>query len=185
MTSVEQFWITTVAVLLSPLLAVQVQRFLDSLRDKKARRESVFYSLMSTRAARVSAEHVIALNRIDIEWFGFRFLGIHRRSQIENEVLGAWKIYLDHLNTPAESVGGLNVWGAKGDELFTDLLYVIAKSLGYSFDKVALKRGAYSPVAHGQLEMEQTELRKMLVEWLKGTRSVKVDVNDGPGNSGA
>ena len=180
MSTSSEFWITIGAVIISPLLAVQIQRWLDASREKRNRREEVFHTLMATRAAKLSAEHVSSLNRIDIEWFGSRIFGIHRRSRAENEVIDSWKQYLDHLNTPMESMGGLQVWSAKGDELFTDLLYVISKSLGYNFDKVTLKRGVYSPVGHGTLFLEQEQIRKGCAEWLNGSRAVKVQFSEGP-----
>lgn len=170
MSTSEQFWITTAAVFLSPILAVRIERWLDKSKEKRARRESVFHMLMATRTARLSHEHVVALNRIDIEWYGAKFFGIHRRTTAENEVLEAWKLYLDHLGTDSKQVG----WMERGDELFIDLLYRMAKSLGYDFDKVTLKRGAYSPVAHGNMEMEHLAIRKGLAEWLGGTRNVGV-----------
>lgn len=166
----EQFWITTVAIFLAPIIAIRVERWLESSKEKRNRRESVFHMLMATRTARLSHEHVVALNRIDIEWYGGKIFGIHRRSTAETEVLEAWKLYLDHLGTDTKQAG----WFERGDELFIDLLYRMAKSLGYDFDKVTLKRGAYSPVAHGNMEMEHTAIRKGLAEWLGGTRNVGV-----------
>jgi hypothetical protein len=44
--------VITLAVLLSPLIALQVQQRLDVAREKRGRRAAVFYTLMSTRGAR-------------------------------------------------------------------------------------------------------------------------------------
>ena len=175
-----EFWMPVIAILISPLLAVQVQKWLDAYRDKKKRKKEVFYALMATRAAKVSGEHVSALNRIDIEWFGRHIFGIHHRTKIEREVLAAWKQYFDHLNTPPDTVGGLPVWVAKGTELFTDLLYSISESLGYDFDKVTLKRGVYSPIAHEKLESNQEQIIKGLIAWLDGSRPVAVHIVQTP-----
>jgi len=167
------FWITTIAVVLGPILAVQAQKYLEGLREKRRRRESVFYALMATRANRISTEHVSALNKIDIEWFGIKIFGIHRRSRIEGEINDSWKIYLDHLNTRTDD-SALAAWAAKGDELFVDILYHMSKSLGYNFDKITLKRSVYSPIAHGELELEQQSIRRGMLDWVNGDRSMKV-----------
>lgn len=171
-----EFWMPVIAIVVSPILAVQVQKWLDNFRDKKKQKKEVFYALMATRAAKVSGEHVRALNRIDIEWFGRHVFRSHHTTKIEREVLDAWKQYLDHLNTPADAVGGILTWAATGDELFNDLLYFISKSLGYDFDKVTLKRGAYYPIAHGKQEADQEQIKKGLMAWLDGSKPVSVHI---------
>uniref|UniRef100_UPI002AA29EDF DUF6680 family protein n=2 Tax=Serratia TaxID=613 RepID=UPI002AA29EDF len=62
--------IMTGAVILGPIFAVQVQKYLEQFREKKQRRLNIFRSLMSTRAERLNREHVQALNMIDIEFYG-------------------------------------------------------------------------------------------------------------------
>ncbi len=44
-------WLTIIAVIAGPILAVQIQKFLEGLKEKKARKVIVFKDLMSTRAA--------------------------------------------------------------------------------------------------------------------------------------
>ena len=44
----------------------------------------------------------------------------------------------------------------------------MAKDVGYSFDRVQLKKGAYSHVAHGAQEQQFRELRIALGEVLAG-----------------
>jgi hypothetical protein len=175
MNAIEQFWITTFAVVVSPIIAVQIQKMLESIKEKRKKREEVFYALMRTRAARVSPDHVSALNRIDIEYYGTRFFGIHRRSRIESEVNESWRMYLDHLNTTV-SDDQIGIWAVKRDELFTDLLYQLSKSLGYKFDKVTLKRGVYSPMAHGRLEEENKYFRQHLMKLFRGEVAFPINV---------
>jgi hypothetical protein len=43
-----------VATLLGPVLAVQVQKYLERWRDEAERRKNVFKTLMATRLARLS-----------------------------------------------------------------------------------------------------------------------------------
>src|SRR5689334_2498204 len=91
-------WITVAAIVIGPILAVQAQRLLEALRDRKNRRSWVFHTLMATRAARVSHQHVQALNMIDIEFYGRRVLGTQFQTPREKGVTNAWRIYSDHLN---------------------------------------------------------------------------------------
>jgi hypothetical protein len=85
------------AVLLSPLLAVQVQEWLEQFREKRIRKILIFETLMATRAAGLPPEHVRALNMIDLTFYG----GVpNKRSKKDQQVLDAWKEYLDQLSTP-------------------------------------------------------------------------------------
>ena len=54
------------ATALSPLIAVQVTRYLDDCNEERGRKLSVFKTLMATRAYTLSPAHVEALNRIDL-----------------------------------------------------------------------------------------------------------------------
>lgn len=164
-----------VATLLGPILAVQAQKAVETIRERHRRRVHLFEQLMATRASRVSPEHVRALNMIDLVFYGDRILGISRRTSKEQHVLDAWKEYLDHLNNKADD-GQLPLWVAKGDELFTNLLFAISQDIGYKFDRVQLKRGSYTPIAHGEIEEEQTELRKATLSLVTGQHALKMNV---------
>ena len=146
-------WLTILAILLAPFFAVYVQKHLERQREARQRKINLFQTLMATRAARVSGSHVQALNMIDIEFYGRKILSFKFPSNSEKEVLGTWKIYHDQLHTKYEGKD-LQIWIDKGDELFTDLLHKMAQSLGYDFDRVHLKRGMYSPIAHGEEAIE-------------------------------
>ena len=168
-------WAVIAATLVGPILAVQAQKFLEMIRERRNRKIALFERLMATRAARVSAEHVRALNMIDLVFYGERVFGIQRRSASEQQILDAWREYHDHLNTKADD-GQLPLWAAKGDELFTNLLFAISKDVGYKFDRVQLKRGAYSPVAHEELEAQQAELRHAALSLITGKHALKMNV---------
>lgn len=152
-------WITALAILLAPLLALQVSVLLNQYREKRQRRLSVFKTLMSTRAAQLSSNHVQALNMIDVEFYG------------EKEVIRAWKAYLDHLGEAQESP---ELWGSRQLGLFIDLLDEMATSLGYDFDRTTIKNTSYFPEGHGQMEEEQLKIRRGLVELLSGERHIPI-----------
>jgi hypothetical protein len=91
-------WITVAAVVAGPILAVQAQRIVESINKKHERRLKIFKSLMSTRAERVSREHVQALNLIDIEFYGRVKFRTRWQTRSEKAVTNAWKNYNAHLN---------------------------------------------------------------------------------------
>jgi hypothetical protein len=119
-----------IATLLGPILAVQAQKAVERARERNNRKSWVFHTLMATRAARLSADHVQALNMIDLAFYGKRIFGIHRRSKKETIVLDAWHEYLDHLNTKYEE-DNFSLWVTKGDELFVNLLFSLADDVGF------------------------------------------------------
>jgi hypothetical protein len=163
------------AVIAGPILAVQAQKYIESIRESKNKKLRIFHTLMSTRATRLSQDHVAALNMIDIEFYGQTQFGKRIQSSGEKKITNAWKVYNDHLNNKA-SAERIEAWIDKSDELFTSLLYSMAQYLGYEFDEVQLKRDCYRPIAHGDIENEQHKLRQGLVAVLDGKKSIPMAV---------
>lgn len=163
------------AVIAGPILAVQAQKYIESIRESKNRKLRIFHTLMSTRATRLAQDHVAALNMIDIEFYGKTRFGKRHQSSGEKKITNAWKVYNDHLNNKA-SEDRIDAWVDKSDELFTSLLYSMAQYLGYEFDEVQLKRDCYRPIAHGDIENEQHKLRQGLVAVLDGKKSIPMAV---------
>lgn len=172
-------WAIILATLAGPVLAVQAQKAIERARERHSRKSWVFHQLMATRSARVSPDHVQALNMIDLAFYGRRVLGIRRRSKSEQAVIDAWREYHDHLNMKAEGEG-LRLWNVKGDELFINLLFAMTEDVGYKFDRVQLKKGAYSPIAHGELEDQQRALRTLAIAMLSGQQPLKMEVTGFP-----
>lgn len=172
-------WSVVLATLLGPVLAVQAQKAVERARERRSRKSWVFHQLMATRAARVSSEHVQALNMIDLAFYGQHIFGIHRRSKSEQSVSDAWREYHDHLNTKVDD-DVLRIWHINGDELFINMLFAMADDVGYKFDRVQLKKGSYSPIAHGELEDQQRALRKLAIDVLAGDTSLKMEVTSFP-----
>jgi hypothetical protein len=147
-----------------PILAVQAQRWIDVRRDRDRRRLFVFHTLMRLRASPLAGDFVSALNSVPLEFNG--------KGAKLSAVRSAWKVYMDHLG---KSITG-DSWFTRRIDLLTDLLRKMGDFLGYSFDPVELEREVYSPVAHGELETEQTIIRKGLVAMFNGERSLPVEV---------
>lgn len=167
---------TVLATVVGPILAVQAQKAVERAQERNRRKSWVFHQLMATRASRLSPDHVQALNMIDLAFYGRRDFGKHRATRTEIAVTDAWHEFLDHLSTKSED----GTWVARSDELFTNLLSAMAEDVGYSFDRVQLKKGAYSPVAHGEQEQRVQTIRQLASEVLSGNRSIKMAVTDFP-----
>ncbi|PVA11548.1 hypothetical protein DC366_00830 [Pelagivirga sediminicola] len=157
------------ATLLGPVLAVQAQKWLERKRNIKERRLIIFRTLMATRAAMLSAAHVEALNAIPVEFYGTKGKS--------KEINDAWKLYIDHHD---DRLPAGEAWGQKRLDLFLDMLHLISQSLGYGFSRAQLERDIYSPRAHGELETEQTIIRKGIVKLLNGEATLPMSVVDFP-----
>lgn len=158
-----------IAVLIGPIIAVQLTRYLDDKKEERERKIQVFKTLMGTRAYTVSWDHVVALNRIDLEF--------DKNNKKEKAVIEAWKEYLDLLGNKSLSP---EQWGVKRLELLVELLHKMAQVLDYDFDKTHIKNSSYSPVAHGNIEDEQRAIRTGLIEALEGTRPIPMRIVNWP-----
>lgn len=158
-------WILIAVTFAAPTAAVQAQKWIERHREKRRGRDYVFRTLMATRAARVSPDHVQALNMIDLEFYG--------GGAKEKKVREVWRQYLDHLDTRYEKDEAA-AWNMRQGGLFVDLLYEMANCLGYDFDKTHIKNSSYSPVAHGNLEQDQNNIRFGLAKVLTGNASIPV-----------
>jgi len=155
------------AVLLAPLIAVQVQKWLEHHREIREKKLGIFKTLMATRASKVLPSHVQALNMIDLEFNDKKY----------KDVKLAWKTYLDHLNSfPNDDEKAQPVWSSKMADLLATLLQVMGKSLGYDFDEVHIRKGIYLPEAHARVEDENNLLRRGLLNLINGKGTLKMDV---------
>jgi hypothetical protein len=157
--------ITVFAIIAGPILAVQAEKYLQRKREDKNRRLSIFKTLMATRGSSLSFAHVEALNRIDLEF---------SNNKRYTKVISAWKEYFDNLGQKAETDEQLSIWIARNEELLANLLYEMGQSLGYSFDKVLIKRNIYSPVGHERTERENQLIRKGLLDVLNGDKVIPI-----------
>ena len=164
-------WLTVVAIIIGPILAVQTQKFIERRGAERQRKLQIFKSLMATRGAVLSPVHVEALNLIDVEF--------SQKKSGDKRVLNSWALYRDHL-TGGVDEGRAAEWNEKAREYLTRLLYEMGQSLGYGFDEVHIKRGAYVPQAHGFMEEEQNFIRREFVRILKGEAAFPMKVTDFP-----
>jgi hypothetical protein len=164
--AVSSVWATYRA----PVHALRIQRMLDEAKERSGRKLWIYKTLMSNRATRLKLEFVQALNLIDIEFL----------EPGEKGVRDAWKELNDHYTD----------WGAKTEErkkaeskadieranvLLNELLLTMVQSLGYPFDRVAIKKGFYYPEGLMNIEQEQHALRGAVLNLLSG-KGVKLPV---------
>ena len=177
MTEME-IWIVAAATLAGPILAVQAQKFIERATEKKRRKLQVFYTLMATRATRLAAEHVQALNLIELEFGG--------RGERSRKVIEAWRAYADHLSQIVEQTeAAQRAAGTRRDDLFIELMHALSSALGYKFDRVQLRRGAYYPQGHHEVEMAEHLIRARLVKVLSGEQPLSMDVKSFPASADA
>ena len=163
-------WLVVIAILLAPIFALQIQKYIEDRKEKRARKMQIFRTLMTTRATRLDAKHIEALNMIDIEFFK------------NEEVTEKWKLLLDNFaNYPQDPneknyESKLSSCAEKSDGLFVDLLSEMAKSLDYKFDEVHLKRNIYIPKGQTDYMMSQEFMRRAFVEVLSGKRAIPIKV---------
>src|SRR5690349_16488287 len=115
-----QFWIYMVAIIAGPILAVQAEKWLARRREEQGRKLWLFRELMATRAARLSARHVEALNLIELEYSAAK--------KTQRRVHEAWRSYFDTLGLPVDPQNPQAVFD-KRDSAFVDLLYEMAQCL--------------------------------------------------------
>lgn len=161
------------AVLCSPFLAVFIQRKIDLHREKRNQKLWVFRTLMATRGNKISLDHVQALNSIEL---------FFNNPKKDKNIVEKWNEYLDHLVVQSikeddkDYSAKLDSWAGKADDLLTDLLHTMGKSLRYDFDKVKIKRGIYVPKGHGDEQTDNLVIRKGMVQILKGKSGFPVTI---------
>lgn len=177
--------VTICAIIAGPILAVQAQKVIERIRQKSEEKRRVFMTLMATRGRPLVLDHVQALNIIDVVFSGNN---IKDRAVIE-----AWSELRDHFaNYPPQPTewaareptqserasyeSQTKSWASKKEDLLIQLLSKMADSLGYHFDNVLLKRGAYTPSDYGETEVSQLVIRRGLTEVFLGRRSIPVNI---------
>lgn len=163
--------ITVVAIFSSPVVALRIQKKIETLKEEKQIKLGIFKTLLATRAETTSLEHVKALNMIDIEFCN------------EKEIIEKWNIYRQHLNSYPQSQSEQTQedfakkqqqWENERVENLTKLLYEMTKFFGYNFSEEILKHGAYSPLAYGMINLESMLVRKGLINLFQGNQAICV-----------
>ncbi len=159
-------WSILAATFLGPIAAVLVTRYVDRLREKTARRLSIFRTLMATRRAALSPEHIAALNQVELDFAK------------DTGVMVAYRNYMRHLSTPFDAKDNDRV-AHERQSLRTKILSEMAKSLHIRVEQLDIFEGGYIPQGHIDIEREQTAIRRLLTEIADGKRSFPIEIRAG------
>lgn len=152
-------------LLLGPLLGIQTQKFIEKNQEKRKFKIFVFRTLMATRNERLGHRHVEALNSIDLAY---------RNEKKEKKVIDAWRQYHSVLHDNEMAVNDSSQWNTKRESAFVDLLYEMSQCLGYSYNRLEIEKGGYSPQWHGEQNAIQDKINKGLADVLHGEKSLSV-----------
>lgn len=157
-----------IVTFLGPIIAVQLQKFIERRSAGKNNKEAIFRTLMATRAIRAgSPDHVQALNMIDLYYAS--------NSVRDKSVRTAWKIYFDALQQPIDPRSpDIQSKMDRHVDLLVDLLHAMSGALGYDFDKVQIKRGAYYPQSHFDDLIARQIIREGMVRVAQGQAALPV-----------
>ncbi len=165
-------WLTIIALIAGPVLAVQAQKWVERTREKRNLRLYTFKRLMATRGAILSPAHVEALNMIDLEFAG--------KGKQDVEVRQRWEEYLDNLSHPVQDPekhqAELDAWSTRNNDLLVNLLVSMSLAVGYNFTGVQIRRGVYTPLGHANFEVETQAFRRGWIQVLWGNRAIPMDV---------
>ena len=155
---------TIIAIYIGPLRAVIISRQNQEVDGKRARQFGVLHSLMKTRKARLSPEHVSAINLVQLEFYGNERIQSRYKNYI-GFLNGVWPKFDDD-NWPRFNE-------AVEDSLF-DLIHEIGLVLGYTLDRQELMRLGYGPQGWETDEHQVRVLRRLLIETFEGRRGLPV-----------
>lgn len=164
-------WLTLLAIIVGPILALLMQRVLDWLRQDKQQRLNLYLTLMGTRGAPVSQQHVQALNSVAVVFNKRRHAKIRR----------AWETFLQHVNTQRETAPG--TWDERYADLKADLLQAMGADVGYNFTIDDMKRQLYAPLGHVEAEIDLLQIRQALAKVITDA-GVKVVIAEPPHGGG-
>jgi len=120
---------------------------------------------MKTRQARLAADHVAALNLVELEFYGIK------------SVIDRYKDYIGHLSSPRPTEDEQERYFSQRNDLFVTLLFEIGKYLKYSFDKHDLQRQGYVPQGWGDDYNTQQQNAVLINDILAGRSQLPVSVS--------
>jgi len=146
------------AILLSPVIALLISKWLDTRKEKRNQRLSILSTIIANRHTPTSQDAVKAMNLIDIAFYK------------DAKVRTLWKEYFGMLSN--EGLDNEMGWKQRREKNL-ELIHAMAKNLGYGeainhldVDRIYYPQGLVSQEATGR------ELATELLRVLKGTQSL-------------
>lgn len=156
--------VSVAAIFRAPILALKLQKSSEEQHSQAERQLQLFRTLMTYRATPLSVPFVQALNSIDLEF--------RANNERDKAIRSAWTSLLDHFSNGK----GQPDFDERSKTLTITLLREMSKALGYDFDETYLRRHSYYPLGHGSIESEQHELRRLMLNVLRGHGKLPVAV---------
>ena len=156
-------WLTFFAILLGPLVGIWVTRWVDKINKLKQQQMTILNVLLGSRGQELSEKYIEAINLIPVYF------------QNETKVLASWEIFLSHAHSESWNSSDQGVVDSAADRwhaLKDDLIEEIARSLQIKLPKKNEHKKGYYPRAWGNVENEQTQIRRAAIEVLEGKRSL-------------
>jgi hypothetical protein len=162
-------YMTLFALLAGPAFAVGIQLWFTNRHEDRHRKLGILDILMQYRGRIVHSDSVRALNNIDIVYYD--------SPPVRSKFLSV----LDFLETDEMKANPLAPrTTAKIDDLLTELISEMCKTLGYNFDHTRIKTKAYRPQAFANEEQFTADFRTTLMPLLKGTAPLHIKSDDIP-----
>lgn len=184
-----------IATFLGPVAAVQAQKWIERARDYRQRQIWIFRTLMTTRAAPLSPAHVEALNAVPIEFYQNQkiidawkeYLDYLSTPGVAPDVWGQRRIelFITLLLNMAASLGYRFSRVELGKEVYSPFAHaqmeqeqqIIRQGLAKLFKgEFPIPMDVKTFPIEAQALEEQRDLRLLLLKWLSGEQSVKIDV---------
>lgn len=160
---------TLFALIAGPALAVGIQLWFTKRHEDRRRKLGILDTLMQYRGRIIHSDSVRALNNIDTVYYD------------SPSVRSKFTTLLDFLETDEMKANPLAPrTTAKVDDLLTELISEMCKSLRYNFDHTRIKTKAYRPQAFANEEQFTADLRTALMPLLKGTSPLHIKSDDMP-----
>lgn len=159
-----EFWITTAAIVIGPVIAVLISWCLQDRASNRDRKLYILRALLSTRKMQLSPDRVMALNLVEVEFHGVQ------------KVMDAYKplfaIYCDRPRWQNEDQDERTRLEKDLSAASTRLIEEIAKALGFKFEQLEIRDGGYAPEAYEQREKQEHEIRDYIVRLSRGNAFV-------------
>ncbi len=162
-------WAVVLATFVGPIAAVMVSRWDEGRRAIKARRWSLFITLMGMRGRFVEREYVRALNSVHAEFFN------------SQPIVDALRAFLAHVELQANDI----VWQHKYRDLLTALLVEIGHVVGFKGSALEIGRNAYYPTQWAKDQVAQETVQQYLVDLSEGNKVMLVRVVPPVSNGGS
>lgn len=157
-------WLTLAAIFLGPLVGIWVTRVIDNAKERGKRREAVFEGLVRTRGLELSPDHVSNLNMVP---FLFKEQPVR---EAYSRTMTAFSDAALGSSDPKVVEGAV----ARMNAARQDLIRTIGEAVGSPLPTNELERLGYAPQAWARQQIEQDQLRALLIEWMEGKRATNM-----------